>query len=106
MILSFFGSAIAGLASYSKTDDRVRRLGALQQLLDLTKSARTAESIARLEELQTEVDQVLATMVQEVENDALDEAAIQAFSVMFEQAHAAIADRRLVLTDQPAAPRV
>jgi TRAP-type uncharacterized transport system substrate-binding protein len=45
MVFSFFGSALAGLASYTKSDDRSRRLRVLEQLLEITKSARTAETI-------------------------------------------------------------
>jgi TRAP-type uncharacterized transport system substrate-binding protein len=106
MIFSFFGSAIAGLASYSKSDDRARRLQALQQLLELTKTARGADAIAQLDQVQEEIDRVLAQMIQEVEKDALDESAISAFSVMVDQAQMAIAERRAVLTDQPPRPRV
>ncbi len=106
MIFSFFGSAIAGIASYSKSDDRARRLQALEQLLELTKSARGAETIAKLDQVQEEVDRVLAGMIQEVEKDALDEAAISAFSVMVDQAQMAIAARRATLADQPPRARV
>ena len=35
MLVSFFGSALAGLLSYTKADDRVRRLQTLEQLLDI-----------------------------------------------------------------------
>ena len=106
MIISFFGSAMAGLASYSRSDDRTKRLQALERLLELTKSAREAESIAKLDQVQQEVDRVLAEMVHEVENDELDEAALSAFSVMVDQTQKAIAERRATLAEQPPRARV
>ena len=43
MLLSFVGSGLAGLLSYSKADDRVRRLHTLERLLEIAKRARSAE---------------------------------------------------------------
>ena len=73
MLVSFFGSALAGLASYSKSDDRMRRMKALEKLLDFIASARKAETIQALDELQSEMDEVHSEMVREVENNDLDE---------------------------------
>ena len=69
MIVSFFGSALAGLASYTKSDDRMRRMKALEQLLDIIASARNAETIQALDELQAETDKIHGDMVREVENN-------------------------------------
>jgi TRAP-type uncharacterized transport system substrate-binding protein len=102
MLFSFSGSAIAGIVGFTKVDDRVRRLKALEQLLELTKSARHAETVEALEQLQTEADKILGEMIQEVENDALDEAALMAFSVSLDQAQLAISERRGALTARPA----
>ena len=44
-------------------------------------------------------------MIREVETNALDETAMMAFPVSFEQARAAISDRRAVLMSQPPRPR-
>lgn len=105
MLLSFFGSGLAGLMSYTKADDRVRRMKALERLLDVTKAARSAESTQALDELQDETDRILADMLQEVEANTLDQAAVTAFQVLFNQAQMAVADRRAALTGQPARPR-
>ena len=105
MIVSFFGSGLAGLMSYSKSDDRMRRMKALERLLDIIQSARGAETIQVLDELQGEMDKVHGEMVREVENNALDETALAAFQVSFEQTRAAIFDRRAVLTSNPPRPR-
>jgi TRAP-type uncharacterized transport system substrate-binding protein len=105
MVFSFFGSALAGLASYTKSDDRMRRMKALDHLLDLTHAARTAETTQQLDELQEEADKILGRMVREVENNALDETALMAFQVALDQARGAIADRRAMLTGNPPRPR-
>ena len=98
MLFSFSGSAVAGIVGLTKVDDRVRRLKALEHLLELTKSARHAESIDALEQLQTETDQIVGEMIHEVENDALDEAALMAFSVTLDQTQIAISERRGMLS--------
>ena len=74
MVVSLLGSGFAGLLSYNKADDRVRKLRTLERLLELAKAARTAESIQALDELQTEIDAVQAAMIREIETGALDEA--------------------------------
>ncbi len=43
MLVSLFGSGFAGLLSYSKADDRVRKLRTLERLLEIAQAARTAE---------------------------------------------------------------
>ncbi len=102
MLFSFSGSAIAGVVGFTKVDDRVRRLKALERLLGLTKSARHTETVEALDQLQTEADQILGEMIQEVENDALDESALMAFSVSLDQAQLAISERRGTLLAHPA----
>lgn len=102
MLFSFSGSAIAGIVGFTKVDDRVRRLKALDRLLKLTKTARHAETVEALDDLQTEADHILGEMIHEVENDALDEAALMAFSVTLDQAQLAISDRRGALLGHPA----
>ena len=52
MVFSLLGSAFAGLLSYNKADDRVRRLEGLDKLLEITKEARTAATLPALDELQ------------------------------------------------------
>jgi TRAP-type uncharacterized transport system substrate-binding protein len=104
MVFSLFGSGIAGLLSYSKADDRVRRLHALERLIAIAKAARVADSVQAIEALQDEVDEIHVGMIREVETNTLDETAVLAYGVSFEQAHLAIADRRAVLYGLPPRP--
>jgi hypothetical protein len=103
--VSFFGSGLAGVTSYSSSNARNRRMAALERLLELTKAARTAETTRELDGLLAEVDDILGEMVREAKDDVLDEAALMAFSVSLDQARDAIADRRSILSGQPARRR-
>jgi hypothetical protein len=103
--VSFLGSGLVGLASYSKSDERERRTKSLEKLVEVIASARKAESIQTLDELQAAMDEVHDEMVREVESNALDQATLSAYQVSFEQTRAAIADRRAILMSNPPRPR-
>jgi TRAP-type uncharacterized transport system substrate-binding protein len=105
MLMSFFGSGIAGLLSYTRADDRVRRLDTLGRLLELTRAARTAETVQAVDELQGKADDILGEMIQEVESRSLDDSALTAFQVTLDQAQTAISERRSVLLGLPMRPR-
>jgi TRAP-type uncharacterized transport system substrate-binding protein len=104
MLVSLFGSGLTGLLGYSRADERVQRLRALEKLLDITKGARTAPTLQALEELQSEMDAIQSAVIREVEAQKIDDAAMTAFSLSFEQARFAIADRRTRLNEQPSPP--
>jgi hypothetical protein len=107
MLLSLVGSAGAALAGYAKAGDRNKKLVLLNQLLDLMKSARQADSVATLDQLEAEADQILASAVVDAEKNDLDQSAMAAYSLALDQLRAAIADRRAALTPpvRPAKPR-
>jgi len=107
MLLSLVGSAGAALAGYAKAGDRNKKLVLLNQLLDLMKSARQADSVATLDQLEAEADQILATAVVDAEKNDLDQSAMAAYSLALDQLRAAIADRRAALMPpvRPAKPR-
>ena len=102
MILSFLGSAMVWLMNYSKVDDRVQKLHALDQLMDLIRAAREAPDIHILDQLQAEADDILQAAIKQVENNALDQGGLQAFSLALEQTRGAIAERRSLLVAAPA----
>lgn len=105
MIVSFFGSGLAGLATYSKSGDRTRRLQVLEKLLEVTRAAHMADTTRRLDELQDQTDRIVAGMVHDLEGNALDETALTAFSIALDQARYALSDRRAVLMGQPSRVR-
>jgi hypothetical protein len=104
MVFSIFGSGLAGLLSYNKADRRVAKLQGLDRLVEITTAARVAENMQALDGLLGEMDTIHAGMVRQVEDNAIDDAAIMAFGVSFEQVRIAISDRRAVLQDQRPRP--
>lgn len=98
MLLSGLGSGVAWLASYFRADDRVKRLRALDRLLDIVKAAREAETVEELIKLREEADAVLGRTIRQVKVNKLDESALMAFSLALDPAQLAISDRRSVLT--------
>jgi TRAP-type uncharacterized transport system substrate-binding protein len=101
MVVSFLGSGLAGLATYSKSTDRTKRLEVLEQLLAIAKSARAADNTQELDLLQHRIDDLISGMVRDVEGNTLDEAALAAFSISLDQAQLAVSDRRAALLGQP-----
>jgi TRAP transporter TAXI family solute receptor len=97
ILLSFCGSASAGLAGYLRAGKRAHRSTLLERLIELMQTARTAESPETLDVLQAEADEILASTIREVEAQALEERALTAFTLALDQARLAIADRRDVL---------
>jgi TRAP-type uncharacterized transport system substrate-binding protein len=106
MAMSVLGSGFAGLLSYSKADDRVRKLHTLEKLLEISKSARIADSAKVLDDLQAEIDDIQADMIREVEASSLDETAMMAYAMSIDRAQLAISDRRTGLASLPPRPLV
>ena len=104
MAMSVLGSGFAGLLSYSKADDRVRKLHTLERLLEIAKAARSADSIKALDDLQAEIDTIQGDMIHEVEAGTLDETAMMAYAMSVERAQLTISDRRPAVQDLPPRP--
>ena len=101
MLFSFVGSAFTGLVSYTRADDRVAKLRALERLVEIAIEARTAETMQALDELYRDMNAIHANMVHEVEDNTLDETAMMAYQVSLEQARLALSDRQAVLQGLP-----
>lgn len=94
MALSAVGSAGAWFASYMRRDEASAASLHRGRLLDLLLKARAAASADELDGLQAEADEVLRRTLEAFEAGAVEEKALAAFSIVLEQTHAAIADRR------------
>jgi hypothetical protein len=97
MLLSFFGSVAAWLMNYSKVDDRVKKSQPLDRLIELMRQARSVPTLEALDRIQAETDDIFQSTIQNVENNKLDAAGLQAFSLALEQTRGAIAERRATL---------
>jgi TRAP-type uncharacterized transport system substrate-binding protein len=104
MVFSGFGSGAAWLASYSRADDRIRKLRALETLLDIAATARMAETHEQLDRLRCDIDDLVRRTVRQVERNDLDESAMVAFSIVLNQAQSAISERQAILTAQGVVP--
>jgi hypothetical protein len=104
LILPVFGSALAAVAGYFRADSSTKRIRLLHRLLQLMKRARNAETSEALDQIQTEVDSILANAIQQAERNQLDEVGLMLFTLTIEQACHAIAERRPLVSAGQAGP--
>jgi TRAP transporter TAXI family solute receptor len=102
ILLSFCGSATAGLAGYLRAGKRAHRTELLERLIELMRAARTAETLPALDAVQAEADEILASTIREVEHNSIEERTLTAFTLALDQARLAIADRRATLSQASA----
>jgi TRAP-type uncharacterized transport system substrate-binding protein len=104
MVFSGLGSGAAWVTSYSRADDRIRKLKALENLLDIASAVRLAETHEQLDKLRADIDELVRRAMRQVERNALDESAMVAFSIALNQAQSAVAERRAMLSAQGVMP--
>jgi hypothetical protein len=97
MLLSFAGTGIAGLVSFSKAGARAQRVETIERLVAMIASARAASSGEELDSLSADADGMLRTTLQQAEKDGLDSSALAAFTLALNQARQAIAELRSTL---------
>jgi TRAP-type uncharacterized transport system substrate-binding protein len=97
LIFPVFGSAIAGVASYFRSSGRTKRLRLLQKLLDLVRKAHTAPSPEALDQMQADVDHLVAAIIHQTEHEDYDQSAQMSFSLALDQVRFAIDARRAAL---------
>lgn len=99
--MGFVGSAITWLATYVRADERVRRMRVIDNLLDVVRRARQAQTLEDVEKLRLSVDDMLKRTLQNAEQRKLDEPALITFSLAIAQAQLAINDRQATLRSAP-----
>src|SRR5580692_6388445 len=99
LIFPVFGSAIAGLASYLRSDSRTRRLRLLQKVLDLVRKVHAAQALEAIEHLQVEADNLVIAIIHLSEHEEFDESVRMSFSFALDQLRFAIAARRTAILD-------
>jgi TRAP-type uncharacterized transport system substrate-binding protein len=104
MVFSGLGSGAAWLTSYTRADDRIRKLRALEMLLNIGVAARSAETHEQLDRLRGDVDDLVRRTMHQVERNDLDGSAMVAFSIALNQAQCAISEQRAMLTVQGVTP--
>jgi TRAP transporter TAXI family solute receptor len=103
LIFPVFGSCIAGLAGYLRSDTRTRRLRLLQRVLDLVRKAHAAQTLEAIEHLQLEADNLVIAIVHQGEHEEFDETVRMSFAFALDQLRFAIAARRTAILDHAVA---
>jgi TRAP-type uncharacterized transport system substrate-binding protein len=99
LIFPVFGSAIAGVASYLRSDSRTRRLRLLQRVLDMVRKAHNAQTLEALEHLQIEADNLVISIIHLSEHEEFDETVRMSFAFALDQLRFAVAARRTAILD-------
>jgi TRAP-type uncharacterized transport system substrate-binding protein len=99
LIFPVFGSAIAGVASYLRSDSRTRRLRLLQRVLDLVRKAHAAQTLEAIEHLQVEADNLVIAIIHLSEHEEFDETVRMSFAFALDQLRFAVAARRTAILD-------
>jgi TRAP transporter TAXI family solute receptor len=95
MAVSGLASAGAWFRSYMRRDDRERNTELRGRMLAMITAARDCESIEDLNRMQREADGVLKDTLTCFENGAVDEDTLSAFTIVLDQFHNAVADRKM-----------
>jgi TRAP transporter TAXI family solute receptor len=88
------GSAFASLVRFLTPATRISNTHLFERMLTLLANARKASSMAELDKLQGEADQVFTSALRKAEAQALDETHVMTFSLALEYLHQAIGERR------------
>ena len=94
MVVSGLLSGGAGLRSYMRRDERARNTQQRNRLLDMITAARDSATLAELDALQKEADDILRDTLKCFEDGAVEEDTLSAFNIALDQFHNAIADRK------------
>jgi TRAP-type uncharacterized transport system substrate-binding protein len=100
LIFPVFGSAIAGMAGYLRSDSRTRRLRLLQRVLDLLRKVHNAQTLEAIEQMQIDADNLVVAIIHLSEHEEFDEAVRMSFSFALEQLRFAIVTRRRAIVDR------
>ncbi len=97
LLLSVLGSASAAVRHYIRRDER--RLNTLhrEKLLAAISLVRKIDSIEELDTLQCEADEILRETLDCYDDGAIEEGDLAAYSLVLEQFHHAVVDRRTAL---------
>jgi len=105
LLLSVLGSGGAWLRHYLRRDER--RLNTLHRdrLIDAIAQVRSTDSVEELDALQREADDILRETLNSYDDGAIEEGDLSAYSLVLEQFHHAVVDRRAAIgttaTDLP-----
>ena len=98
LLLSVLGSGSAWLRHYLKRDQRTQGTKHRDSLLDAIGQVRKTDSLEELDALQRQADDILRETLASYDDGAIEEADLAAHSLVLEQFHHAVVDRRAVIS--------
>jgi hypothetical protein len=101
LLLSVFGSVTAWLRHYVKRDERRLNTAHREKLLLAIGLLRQVETIEDLDTLQREADEILRETLSCYDDGAIEEGDLLAYSLVLDQFHNAIVDRRAAIAASP-----
>ena len=101
LVLSVLGSGAAWFRHYIKRDERSLTSEHRDKLLAHIAQVRKTDSVEELDALQEEADEFLRETLECYDDGAIDEGDLSAYSLVLEQFHHAVADRRAVIAGSP-----
>ncbi len=103
LLLSVLGSGSAWLRHYLKRDERKLNTLHREKLLVAIAQVRKIDSIEELDALQIEADDILRETLNCYDDGAIEQGDLSAYSLVLEQFHHAVIDRRAAITAAAAA---
>ncbi len=97
LLFSVLGSATAAVRHFIKRDERRLNILHREKLVAAITQARKIDTIEELDALQCEADDILRETLDCYDDGAIDESDIAAYSLVLDQFHHAVADRRAAL---------
>lgn len=101
LLLSGLGSGAAGLRHYLRRDEQERNTQHRDQLLEKIAKVRELNSLDELAAVQREADDLLRETLDCYDNGVIEEGGLSAFSLVLEQFHHAVVERRVELGAAP-----
>jgi len=98
LLLSVLGSGSAWLRHYLRRDERRLSTSHRDKLLEAIALVRKTDSLEELDALQREADDILRETLECYDDGAIDEGDLSAYSLVLEQFHRALVDRRAVIS--------
>ena len=97
LLFSVLGSGIAGLRHYVRRDERKLTILHREKLLAAISLVRQINSIEELDTMQREADEFLRETLECYDDGAIEQADLAAYSLVLDQFHNAVVDRRAVI---------
>jgi TRAP transporter TAXI family solute receptor len=98
LLFSVLGSATAAIRHFIRRDERKRNILHRERLVEAIARVRKIETIEELDALQREADDILRETLDCYDDGAIEESDLAAYSLVLDQFHHAVVDRRAAIT--------